>query len=98
MPVDRPRGIAWLLALAVVASLIDCGKSSLKSWVREAESTAPVLQGTDIGSSAQRKYLNHIGQLQTDPAPWLEAAREDPDPRVPLHAIESWAKKPGKHV
>jgi hypothetical protein len=25
----------------------------------------------------------------------LDATREDPDPRVRLHAIETWAAKPG---
>jgi len=32
-----------------------------------------------------------------DPA-WLAAAREDPDPNVRLHALETWAQNPGESL
>lgn len=95
MPLDRLRGIACVVALAVVAGLTGCGKNSPNSSARGTESKAPVVQGTDVGFPVHRKQLNHSGQLQTDVSPWLEAALKDPDPRVRLHAIETWAKNPG---
>ncbi len=32
-----------------------------------------------------------------DPA-WFAAARDDPDPNVRLHALETWAQNPGENL
>lgn len=37
------------------------------------------------------------GQLTEEPA-WLAAAREDPDPRVRLGALDFWAQRPGESL
>ena len=34
----------------------------------------------------------------TEEPAWLTAAREDPDPRVRIHAIEAWARNPGESL
>jgi HEAT repeat protein len=36
--------------------------------------------------------------MPTSDAAWLAAAREDPDPNVRRHALETWAKQPGESL
>ena len=86
-----------VLTAAIVAGVSACRKSSpntsaaqndLKTSSSQASSSAPANPKFTPAKSAAHS--------QTDSSPWLDAAREDPDPRVRLHAIETWAIKPGK--
>lgn len=84
-----------LLAAAVIVVLSSCGKSSPGSSRQPTESTGYSNQPASSTSvSLKSPPVEHTGQNQVET--WLDAAREDPDPRVRLHAIESWAAKPGK--
>ena len=87
------------LAAAVVATLYGCGRSSPASAQLEEDLTNTSVQATP-NASASRETLptKSWAPNQKDPPAWLEAAREDPDPRVRFHAIETWAIKPGKSL
>jgi hypothetical protein len=81
-----------LFVAVMVATLCSCGKSSpdvLQHWP-ETRATS------DAAIEFRSSPIKHAGQNQIDTPSSLEAAREDPDPRVRLHAIETWAAKPGK--
>jgi hypothetical protein len=96
MPQCLNRFCRLLLALAVTSILVSCGKSSPNGSHERSESRTRVLQLTSK-TPADRKVpsVKHVREGQTATPAWLDAAREDPDPRVRLHAIETWAIKPG---
>src|SRR5688572_7248484 len=87
------------LAAAIVASLSGCGKSSPNSSHLEKDLTTISVQATSNASATREpRPSKSTAPNQTDSSAWLDAAREDPDPRVRLHAIETWAIKPGKSL
>jgi hypothetical protein len=83
-----------MLALAVVSILPSCGKSSPDSSQNRSKLEATSFQPTLTDHKLPSVKIPAQDQAET-PA-WLEAAREDPDPRVRLHAVETWSAKPGK--
>ena len=86
-----------LLGAAVIVGLSSCGKSSPDSSRQPTESTAYSNQPASSTSvSLKSQPVEHVGENRVETFSWLEAAREDPDPRVRLHAIETWAAKPDK--
>jgi hypothetical protein len=96
MPQCLNRFCRLLLALAVASILPSCGKSSPNDFQERNESRTRVLQLTSK-TPTDRKLpsVKHVREGQTGTPDWLGAAREDPDPRVRLHAIETWAVNPG---
>lgn len=86
-----------LVAAAVIAGLSSCGKSSPDSSRQPTESRAYAHQAVSSTSLGHKTAaVEHAGQNQLETSSLLDPAREDPDPRVRLHAIETWAAKPGK--
>jgi hypothetical protein len=87
------------LAAAIVAGLAGCGKSSPTSSPAQNDLETSSSQASS-SASANPKFTpaKSAAPNQTDSPVWLDAAREDPDPRVRLHAIETWAIKPGKSL
>lgn len=86
-----------LLAAVVAAGLTSCGKSPPNTSRVQGDLTTSRVQATsDSLATRESPAAKSAAHIQTDSPVWLEAAREDPDPRVRLHAIETWAIKPGK--
>jgi len=86
-----------LLTVAVVTSLCNCGKSPPAHQRSKRESFTH--QSTfNVATKSESRPVKDRGQSQIETSSWLDAAREDPDPRVRLHAIETWAIKPGKSL
>jgi hypothetical protein len=84
----------FLIVAALVYSLPGCGKTSQSHEGSETIKPAPQVF---LKASTDHKLpsVKIPAQDQTETLAWLEAAREDPDPRVRLHAIETWSQKPG---
>jgi hypothetical protein len=82
-----------LFVAALVYSLLGCGRSSPNSSHEGSELKKPPLQ---TSTDYKLPSVKISAKDQTETPAWLEAAREDPDPRVRLHAVETWAAKPGK--
>src|SRR5688500_16274577 len=87
------------LTAAVVAGVSACGKSSPNTSHEQNDLKTSTLQVTSNASAnPESPRPKSAAPNQPDSSAWIEAAREDPDPRVRLHAIESWAIKPGKSL
>lgn len=87
-----------LLFLTSVVSVVGCGRSTPDNFRQSSTDTDrdPKLS-TNASPSASGSAMQ-LTKQQTqaaDTSSWQEAVREDPDPRVRLHAIETWSQKPG---
>jgi hypothetical protein len=92
---DRLRRL--LLAAVIIAGIPSCGKSSPSdSYKRTGIENFPTQTASHGSTDLKSPSVEYVRQNQKETPSWLDAAREDPDPRVRLHAIETWAIKPGK--
>ena len=96
MPHHLVRFCQLLVVAALTSILVGCGKSSPNSSQEGSELKKPALQGS-LNTLPDQKLpsVKIPAQDQTETPAWLEAARDEPDARVRLHAIETWAVKPG---
>jgi hypothetical protein len=87
-----------ILFLTSVVSVAGCGRSIPDKSQRTLTDTDGNPKSNTIavpsttGSALQR--VQHQNQ-SADTSSWHDPAREDPDPRVRLHAIETWSQKSG---
>jgi hypothetical protein len=90
MPHRLSRLRQLMLVLAVVFVLPSCGKPAPIDTDRDPKISTN--KRPSNGSALQPiKQPNQPADILS----WQDAAREDPDPRVRLHAIETWSQKPG---
>ncbi len=61
----------------------------------ESSSDPKFSTNTSPHATGPATQLTNQQNPAADTSSWQEAAREDPDPRVRLHAIETWSQKPG---
>lgn len=93
------RRLTWLLGLLSVTAIV-----ALVVYIR----LFPNLSSR-VGGQEDRQLFTHAKSSQPPkklPVPlsaaeepaWLTEARNDPDPRVRLNAIEAWARNPGESL
>ena len=105
----RVCGRLWLAIIAVACSLLGCGQSVTAPTERAA--SPPVVgapssaaaswaspQASVNASTAIALTTPGGDQHNTVDDAWLIAARENPDPAVRLHALNSWAQRPGESL
>jgi hypothetical protein len=50
----------------------------------------------NLSQATTTSVAQYNERIQVQEPAWLTAAREDPDPSVRLHALETWAQNPGE--
>lgn len=95
----RPYVAGTIVALA--AALCACGRPSAdnvvaSTGVQQANLSNPASNVPAEGTTVSAFRTSEPTQPRA-PA-WLAAAREDPDPNVRLHALETWAENPGESL
>jgi hypothetical protein len=78
--------------------VIGCGRSTPDTSQRSSTGTdRDPNSNTNAAPSATGSALRQSKQQNqsADTSSWHDPARDDPDPRVRLHAIETWSQKPG---
>ncbi|HEY2920959.1 MAG TPA: HEAT repeat domain-containing protein [Candidatus Binatia bacterium] len=97
------RRLIWLLGLlsiaAIVALVVYPRSFSNLSSREDSSKTAAVIKESD--KSSGRTSTPASGPIEHAPPQepaWLAEARNDPDPRVRLNAIETWARNPGESL
>jgi len=99
LPDTRCR-LLFALALGVLAAGCDRAipepSARAAPLARPAVAHAPERSSQTTAASAFR-YDERM-QPQTPDPTWLAAAREDPDPNMRRHALETWAQHPGESL
>jgi hypothetical protein len=95
---DARRRLPLILALGLIVA--GCGRAIPEPSDRTATRTAPAVhQARATFSPATTVSAFRYGERTQTPDPaWLAAARDDPDPKVRLHALETWAQNPGESL
>ena len=95
---DARRRLPLLLALGLIAA--GCGRAIPEPSDRIATRAAPAVAHAPERSSpaVTVSAFRFSERMQTPDPAWLAAAREDPDPNVRLHALETWAQHPGESL
>lgn len=92
----RRRLFLWagLLCIAAIVALVVHNNSfSIIPSHPRVEATSLSLRGESLRDEKVSKKLPVPVSRLEEPA-WLTEARNDPDPRVRLNAIEAWARNP----
>ena len=89
----------WLLALVAMASLPGCGRSSpdISDHGRSPQALAAQKEPANRTAITRPIHTDSESQSEEEPA-WLAEARGNPDPRVRLSALETWAQNPGNSL
>ena len=97
---DARRRLPLLLALGLIAA--GCGRAIPEPSDRVATRVVPAVQHAPERSlqttTVSALLYGDRAQAQTPDPAWLAAARDDPDPNVRLHALETWAQYPGESL
>lgn len=94
----EPRYFLLLLFLTSWVGVAGCGRSTPdQSRPSSTDPTSDPKFSTSLAPSASNSAAQLTKQQNqaSDTSSWQAAAGEDPDPRVRLHAIETWSQKPG---
>jgi hypothetical protein len=99
----QPSVVGTIVALVAAAALCACGRSSADK-VESPTATKQADLSKQASSPARtlrvetRLAAPSSAATQWDMEAWLAAAREDPDPNVRRHALETWAQHPGESL
>lgn len=98
----RRRLILWLgvLSIVIIVAFVAHVGSFSQLASREDSRIAVTAIKESHNSSARTSALARAGTEHVPPEEpaWLTEARNDPDPRVRLNAIEAWARIPGESL
>ena len=99
LPDTRCR-LLFVLALGVLVA--GCGRAIPEPSAPTATRAAPAVahapeRSAQTTAASAFRYAERTQTQTPDPA-WLAAAREDPDPNVRRHALETWAQLPGESL